>query len=294
MYRLNSIYRSILKLNIFIKNSEEIITIFIGLRKLREKESDIQTFIEDITKRAGSLALEFYGKVSKERKQDSIVSKADRTVENFLVSKILERFPDDYILMEEHGSKGIFNYDKSQRWWAIDPIDGTGPFLSNLPFWSVSVAMLQGSEVVCSSLSMPLLRMFFSSKKEGKTTLNGNSLSKLSKNVRDEFDFSFVPCSPVNGLIIKYPGKRLALAASSIHIAFVACGSAKGSIIEPNRAYDIAAASLILEQVGGCIRYLNGSEIDFAKLHDGEKMKTPIIASHPEEFSFFQKEVFWK
>ncbi|MFL2932039.1 MAG: inositol monophosphatase family protein [bacterium] len=261
---------------------------------MSEKESDIQIFIEDITKRAGSLALEFYGKVSKERKQDSIVSEADRTVEKFLVSKILERFPEDYILMEEYGTHGNFSNNKSQRWWAIDPIDGTGPFLSNLPFWSVSVAMLQGSEVVCSSLNMPLLGMFFSSRKAGRTTLNGDSLSNLGNNLRDEFDFSFVPCSPVNGLSIKYPGKRLALAASSVHIAFVACGSAKGAIIEPNRAYDIAAASLILEQVGGCIKYLDGTDIDFAELHDGQTMKVPVIASHPEEFSFFQKEVFWK
>tara|TARA_A100001037_G_scaffold299312_2_gene324695 strand:+ start:18795 stop:19580 length:786 start_codon:yes stop_codon:yes gene_type:complete len=261
---------------------------------LIEKETDIQTFVENITKQAGLLALEFYGKVSKERKEDSIVSEADRTVENFLVSEILKKFPEDYILMEEHGSQGIFNYDKSQRWWAIDPIDGTGPFLSNLPFWSVSVAMLQGSEVVCSSLNIPILGMFFSSRKEGRTTLNGNNLSNLSKNVRDEFDFSFVPCSPVDGLSIEYPGKRLALAASSVHIAFVACGSAKGAIVEPNRAYDIAAASLILEQVGGCIRYLDGREIDFAKLHEGQKMETPVIACHPEEFSFFQNEVCWR
>ena len=103
-----------------------------------------------------------------------------------------------------------------------------------------------------------------------------------------------MPCSPVNGLSIKYPGKRLALAASSVHIAFVACGSAKGAIIEPNRAYDIAAASLILQQVGGCIKYLDGTNIDFAELHEGQTMKVPVIASHPEEFSFFQKEVFWK
>ena len=271
-----------------------MITFFIRLINLKDNESNIQSFIEDLTKQAGSLALEFYGKVAKERKKDSIVSEADRSVEKFIVSRILEKFPEDYILMEEGANYGIFDGDKSQRWWAIDPIDGTGPFLSNLPFWSVSVAMLHGSEVFCSSLNIPLLRMFFSSIRGGKTTLNGDSLPNLKKNLRDEFDFSFIPCSPVDGLTIQCPGKRLALAASSVHIAFVACGSARGAIIEPNRAYDIAAASLILEQVGGCIKYLDGRDIDFAALYDGQTMKTPIIASHPEEFSFYEKEVFWK
>ena len=122
--------------------------------------------------------------------------------------------------------------------------------------------------------------------------MNGDSLPNLKKNLRDEFDFSFIPCSPVDGLTIQCPGKRLALAASSVHIAFVACGSARGAIIEPNRAYDIAAASLILEQVGGCIKYLDGRDIDFAALYDGQTMKTPIIASHPEEFSFYDNILF--
>ena len=261
---------------------------------MKEKELNIQSFIENITKQAGILALEFYGNVAKERKEDSIVSEADRSVEKFLISKILEKFPEDYILTEESGMHGVFSHNKSQRWWAIDPIDGTGPFLSNLPFWSVSVAMLYGSEVFCSSLNIPTLGMFFSSIKGGETTLNGDSVPFLKKKVRDDFDFSFVPCSPVNDLKINCPGKRLSLAASSVHIAFVACGSAKGAIIEPNRAYDIAAASLILEQVGGCIKYLDGKDLDFAELHDGQVMKTPIIASHPEEFACFQKEVFWK
>ena len=43
-----------------------------------------------------------------------------------------------------------------------------------------------------------------------------------------------------------------------------------------------------------CIKYLDGTNIDFAELHEGQTMKVPVIASHPEEFSFFQKEVFWK
>ena len=96
------------------------------------------SFLEDVSREAGELALSQVGRVSAEPKGASIVSEADRSVERLLLSRIRARFPGDYVLAEESGASGASSSGhpgESTRWWAIDPIDGTGPYLSGLPFW---------------------------------------------------------------------------------------------------------------------------------------------------------------
>ena len=107
-----------------------------------------RAFLEDITREAGGLALEYFGRVRSEKKGASLVSEADRAVERGIVSRIRSEYPDDFILAEESGTSGSGGpggLGETTRWWAVDPIDGTGPYLANLPFWAVSVACMRGS-----------------------------------------------------------------------------------------------------------------------------------------------------
>ena len=41
---------------------------------------------------------------------------------------------------EEHGAARD-NHDQTQRLWAIDPIDGTNPYLNGLPSWGVCIGV---------------------------------------------------------------------------------------------------------------------------------------------------------
>ena len=95
---------------------------------------EILEFMEDMVREAGALALDCFGRVRSEAKGSSLVSEADRAVERLIFTRIQEQFPQDYILAEESGSNGGSMPGPDARWWAVDPIDGTGPYLSGLPF----------------------------------------------------------------------------------------------------------------------------------------------------------------
>lgn len=79
------------------------------------------------------------------------VSAADRDAEQLARHLIDERFPGDAVVGEEAGGT------VGERYWIIDPIDGTTNFLSGLPLWAVSIAYVEAGEPVAGALALPML-----------------------------------------------------------------------------------------------------------------------------------------
>lgn len=253
----------------------------------------LRSFLEDIAQGAGELALGQVGKVVCEPKGNSLVSEADRSVEQLLLSRIRSRYPGDYVLAEESGTSGPAHPAQNTRWWAIDPIDGTGPYLSGLPFWGVSIACLRGSRVEGSAVCLPALGELYSAVSDGPALRNGEKISPVSQVPPDPHGFLFIPCSEVNGLRIFFPGKTLALGAVSLHLLFTATGSSFGVVAEPTCAYDIAGAAFILEMAGGAVRYWSGREVDYADLADGRRSPEPVIAAPSKQVDWLRGKVDW-
>lgn len=80
-----------------------------------------------------------------------LVSDADRAVEQTLRQHLGAAFPDCSVLGEEFGG------DLTDRFWAIDPIDGTKNFLSGLPFWTVSLGLMDHGQPVAGGIAAPAL-----------------------------------------------------------------------------------------------------------------------------------------
>lgn len=80
-----------------------------------------------------------------------LVSDADRAVEQTLRKRLAQAFPDCTILGEEYGGA------PSDRFWAIDPIDGTKNFLSGLPFWTVSLGLMDQGQPTAGAIVAPAL-----------------------------------------------------------------------------------------------------------------------------------------
>lgn len=104
---------------------------------------------------AGTQALGFFntlGDRSIEAKAPGdLVSDADRAVEATLRRLLTRHFPDCGILGEEMGGA------PTGRYWAVDPIDGTANFLSGLPFWTISVGLMDNGHPVAGGILAPAL-----------------------------------------------------------------------------------------------------------------------------------------
>lgn len=256
--------------------------------------SGLVSFIEETARKAGARAMELKGQVEAEPKGRSIVSRADREAERIIIEAIRAAYPDDPLLAEESGASRAGGIGPDTQWWAIDPIDGTGPYLKGLPFWAVSVACLRGSRVEAGVVHMPAMGETFTAGVSEPAMRNGAPLPQVGQEVPGEHDYLFVPCGEVAGLSHQYPGRFLALASAACHVCLTASGSAFGALMEPIRAYDFAAAALIYEHAGGAVRYLSGAEIDYAALADGRRAPEPILAAPAAQIDWLRKRVFWE
>ena len=97
-------------------------------------------FAKQLAYRAGRITLSYYNKgIQHDLKSDeSPVTAADRTSEEFIRGEIEKNFPTHAIVGEEYGEK--VSAENPFR-WIVDPIDGTKSFIKGVPFYSVLIAL---------------------------------------------------------------------------------------------------------------------------------------------------------
>ncbi len=89
-----------------------------------------------------------------EEKPDfTLVSDADRAVEERIRRQLSTSRSRDSILGEEGGTSGASN-----RQWIIDPIDGTHNYVRGVPVWATLIALVEDGEVVVGVVSAPALK----------------------------------------------------------------------------------------------------------------------------------------
>ena len=75
------------------------------------------------------------------------VTDADRAVEQAIRDAISATYPADTVVGEEFGGSKLTS-DDPNRYWVIDPIDGTKNFLRGVPTWATLIALVVGGQVV--------------------------------------------------------------------------------------------------------------------------------------------------
>jgi 3'(2'), 5'-bisphosphate nucleotidase len=108
--------------------------------------------------RAGAIAkvIEAAGRKAQQMRQAGLqvdqkgpgdfVTQVDRTLDRELSAAFYDMFPQDVVISEENSeSVGRFGQGE-QRFWCIDPVDGTRDFIETGRNYSVMVGALQGGE----------------------------------------------------------------------------------------------------------------------------------------------------
>jgi len=86
------------------------------------------------------------------------VTDADKSAEDAIRSLLHAHRPDDGIVGEEFGTEGT----EKNRYWVIDPIDGTKNFLRGVPTWATLIGLMERDgdgveKVVVGVVSAPAL-----------------------------------------------------------------------------------------------------------------------------------------
>ncbi len=130
--------------------------------------------ILDITAAAETIPRRFFrqGVDIVHKADESPVTIADRTTEDYIRKAIAQQFPDHGIIGEEFAETAT----ETDYQWIIDPIDGTRAFISGMPLYGMLVALLRAGAPVLGVVRMPALGEVYAS--NGATaTLNGEILA---------------------------------------------------------------------------------------------------------------------
>lgn len=197
------------------------------------------------------------------------VTDADRATEEALRKQLAIARPTDGLVGEEFGNE---NKD-AQRYWVIDPIDGTKNFMRGVPTWATLIGLVErqgdGSEkVIVGSVSAPALsRRWYASNGQGAfTTLNSGTPRKLTVSKVSEISNASIGYSDFAGW-----NERLGKFQSLISTCTRSRGYgdfwshmlvAEGAVdiaAEPSLAlWDMAALDVIVREAGGTFTNLVG------------------------------------
>jgi len=156
--------------------------------------SDLSTLfpqLEAIAQQAGHAILEVYNADSEikvdTKSDDSPVTQADLAAHAIIEKGLKALTPDIPILSEEGGLPSFSERSSWQRYWLVDPLDGTKEFINKNGEFTVNIALIDNNEAVLGIVYVPVLdvlylggRAFGSYKTENgnKTALRAQPLKK--------------------------------------------------------------------------------------------------------------------
>lgn len=222
--------------------------------------SELKDFATELGREAGERALNYKRQLSavkvEFKSERDLVTEADRAIEDFLVSRIRAAFPTHAITGEESGEWSGEGYR-----WILDPIDGTASFVHDQPFFSISIAVEKGGELVAGCVSAPALGEIYSAALGEGAWCNGK---RLQVSTRAELNqcmlatgFACIRAGlshnnlPYLQALLPQLRDLRRYGSAAIDLCYVAAGRIDGFWELNLHDYDVAAGLLILKEAGG-------------------------------------------
>lgn len=190
------------------------------------------------------------------------VTNVDKQVEKFLVDSINNSFPDQNYLTEEKTR----DFMGLENLWIIDPIDGTTNFVYKKKDFCISLAYYEKGMPVFGIVYDVMNDELFEAKTGNGAFLNGQKLDFLDQNrllsksviSGDVYRPNFFRATPseIKSQIIAH---RF-LGSGALEICHVAANMSQAYVFNSLKAWDCAAAVIVLTEVGGT--FLMGTQVN--------------------------------
>lgn len=108
---------------------------------------------------AGGIARDYRQNLRKSLKPDeSLVTAADCAIEDLIVAELEDEAAGVYLIGEETlAGRGEAYLEKALTGttFVVDPIDGTVPYAYGLPYWGISIALLEDGQLTQGAIHLP-------------------------------------------------------------------------------------------------------------------------------------------
>ena len=228
----------------------------------------LEGLVQEVAQRE---VMPLFGVSSPRLKEDgSLVTAADTAVQAWLAKELRIRWPQFAMLGEEMPeAEQRVALQSAHGAWCLDPLDGTTNFVNRLPFFAVSLALLQDGGPALGVVYDPVRKECFKALRGQGAWLNGERLHPMSwspalRRCVALVDFKRLKPHLAGRLGIDPPyGSQRNWGSCALEWCWLAAGRAQLSVHGGQKLWDYAAGSLILMEAGGVATTLDGGPLPY-------------------------------
>ena len=224
----------------------------------------------ETAKRAGSFIREErlrFRQESIERKHaHDYVSYVDKQSEMLIVGELRTLLPQAGFITEE----GSASHDREEYCWVVDPLDGTTNFIHHYPPYAVSIALMQGDDILLGVVYEICADECFYAWHGGGAFLNGAPIGvhASERGITDallclQLPYNSDAYKPVIKHLIEHFYGRVAsirmMGSAAVALCYVAAGRLDGYAEKYIGQWDYMAGALIVKEAGGEVSDYDGS-----------------------------------
>jgi myo-inositol-1(or 4)-monophosphatase len=166
--------------------------------------------------------------------------------------------------------------------WVIDPIDGTPPFRFGLSEFGICIGVLRGYEPIIGVIAMPALHQLIAARSNHGAYLmsfqrailadlkelkvdRGIEIEKVLVGYDLGYQYRSKQIQEIVAKVVDKVGYTVSYGSTSTASFRMAQGSIGGYFSQRPTKFDIAAASVIIREIGGVVTDFQGDLIDWSR-----------------------------
>ena len=247
--------------------------------------------VEIIAKQAGQNillpAFESQLSIQTQKSDGSIVTETDEKAQQFIQDELAKLDENIGFLGEEMSTEDqLLALNNGNKFWCVDPLDGTGNFTTPMPLFAVSIGLIEHGKPILACIYDPVRNEMFSACSSSGLLINGKPFSPVAthKTLKDSVGFvDFKRLKPALATTLStkklYRSQRN-LGTCALEWAWLAAGRGQFIVHGGQKLWDYAAGLLLAEESGCVVTDFTGNH-RFAK----SQLSCPIIATANQNLS---------
>jgi len=229
----------------------------------------LRTIQEIVVPAAREELLPRFARVERRRKDDgSVLTAADLAMQERVARQLLQHWPDTVFLGEEMSAAEQAQLLASDRpVWCLDPLDGTSNFAAGIPYFCMSLALLQQGRVTLGMVYDPLRDECFSADRAQGARLDGAPLKVPASGLELRqatalVDFKRLQPELAVRLVTEMPyASQRSFGSVALDWCWLAAGRCHVYLHGRSNIWDYAAGNFIFEAAGGYASTLQGEPV---------------------------------
>jgi 3'(2'), 5'-bisphosphate nucleotidase len=229
-----------------------------------------------VAEQAGAIVNRYYKQGFDVRTKPDLspVTDADEAAEAVILPVLKALLPGVAIVSEEAGWQENGTDFARDRFWAVDPLDGTKEFIRRSDEFTVNIALIENGRPVLGVVHAPALDVTYAA--AGPGTAKMQRLHQASRPIaaRRPPDDGLIALASrshddsadLQDFLTRYPVKERRRMGSSLKFCCIAAGDADLYVrLGPTCEWDTAAGQAVLEAAGGAMTLIDGGPFIYGK-----------------------------